>query len=110
MQMLERQMKAAGITEEDSQDPPTRSSSSSTKKRAAREALPVPERRGFFSAPNPFRTLSLLEQSGYSRVQACSLLGLLYAAVFLLEIGLLYAGWTYWSFAPEGSEDNFDEF
>mmetsp|Transcript_51434 Transcript_51434/g.95166 ORF Transcript_51434/g.95166 Transcript_51434/m.95166 type:complete len:167 (-) Transcript_51434:58-558(-) len=111
MEMLERQMKAAGIEEEDLQTPPTRSASTAARRGAARDTpAPTPARRGFFSAPNPFRTLSLLEQSGYSRVQACGLLGLLYAAVFLLEIGLLYAGWTYWNLAPEGSEDYPDEF
>merc|ERR1712054_607907 len=52
--------------------------------------------RSLFSAPNPFRTVELLQRSGYSRFQSYGLLGLLYVAVFLLEMLLLYGGWKVW--------------
>mmetsp|Transcript_68945 Transcript_68945/g.224707 ORF Transcript_68945/g.224707 Transcript_68945/m.224707 type:complete len:200 (+) Transcript_68945:170-769(+) len=48
--------------------------------------------RSLMSAPNPFRTVELLRQSGYSKGQAYGLMGVLYVAVFALELGLLYVG------------------
>mmetsp|Transcript_4479 Transcript_4479/g.8122 ORF Transcript_4479/g.8122 Transcript_4479/m.8122 type:complete len:181 (-) Transcript_4479:87-629(-) len=71
--------------------------------------------RSLFAAPNPFRTVELLRQSGYSRFQAYALLGLLYIAVFALEVLLLYAGWSLWgqsslSGGEDGGEETFDDF
>eukprot|EP00930_Biecheleria_cincta_P025725 TRINITY_DN18263_c0_g1_i1.p1 TRINITY_DN18263_c0_g1~~TRINITY_DN18263_c0_g1_i1.p1 ORF type:complete len:192 (-),score=59.75 TRINITY_DN18263_c0_g1_i1:58-597(-) len=54
---------------------------------------PPARKRSLLSAPNPFRTIELLQQSGYSKMQAYSMLALLYALVFALELLLLYVGW-----------------
>lgn len=74
----------------------------------------APRKRSLFAAPNPFRTVELLRQSGYSRLQAIALLGLLYVAVFGLEILLLYVGWSVWGRTSTGGEDGgeetYDEF
>jgi len=59
--------------------------------------------RSLLTAPNPFRTIELLRQSGYSKFQAYSILGLLYLAVFALEMLLVYAGWQF--LGRSGSED-----
>mmetsp|Transcript_98837 Transcript_98837/g.275088 ORF Transcript_98837/g.275088 Transcript_98837/m.275088 type:complete len:181 (-) Transcript_98837:143-685(-) len=71
--------------------------------------------RSLLATPNPFRTVELLRQSGYSRFQAYALLGLLYVAVFALEMLLVYAGWQFIGHAPgDGSAEDagevFDEF
>eukprot|EP00927_Polykrikos_kofoidii_P023741 TRINITY_DN21765_c0_g2_i1.p1 TRINITY_DN21765_c0_g2~~TRINITY_DN21765_c0_g2_i1.p1 ORF type:complete len:196 (-),score=47.17 TRINITY_DN21765_c0_g2_i1:44-631(-) len=72
--------------------------------------------RSLFAAPNPFRTVELLRQTGYSSFQAYALLGLLYAVVFAIEVWLLYAGWNFLSSGPSSSgseevgDDGFEEF
>mmetsp|Transcript_34461 Transcript_34461/g.109457 ORF Transcript_34461/g.109457 Transcript_34461/m.109457 type:complete len:175 (-) Transcript_34461:69-593(-) len=71
--------------------------------------------RSLFATPNPFRTVELLRQSGYSRSQAYALLSLLYVAVFALEVLLVYIGWQFLGRTSEGggddvSEEAFDEF
>ena len=68
------------------------------------------QRHSLFAAPNPFRTVGLLQQSGYSRFQACGLLVLLYLAVFIFEMALLYAGWSYWESTSGEAVDGYDEF
>lgn len=74
------------------------------------EVEPVPRRRrSLLSAPNPYRTVELLEQSGYSRPQACAMLFLLYVMVFVLEIILLYAGWRVLGLGGETSEEGFND-
>lgn len=78
------------------------------------KAAPAPRKRSLFAAPNPFRTVQLLRQSGYSRVQAILLLVLLYVVVFGIEVLLLYVGWSFWGqgamSGEEGVEEVFDEF
>eukprot|EP00434_Breviolum_minutum_P023764 symbB.v1.2.020963.t1/scaffold1791.1/size101237/3 len=78
------------------------------------EAEPVQkrpaQRRSLLSAPNPFRTVELLEQSGYSRPQACGMLFLLYVMVFILEIILLYAGWRLLGLGGEASEEGYSGY
>ncbi|CAJ1337600.1 unnamed protein product [Effrenium voratum] len=67
------------------------------------------QRRSLLSAPNPFRTVELLEQSGYSRPQACGLLFLLYVMVFALEMVLLYVGWRLIGLGGESADEGFNE-
>mmetsp|Transcript_42820 Transcript_42820/g.100392 ORF Transcript_42820/g.100392 Transcript_42820/m.100392 type:complete len:185 (+) Transcript_42820:82-636(+) len=115
-QELERQLQLAGDIAEpeegESADAMNSASFDAARKRAKAAKSATPARRtSMFSAPNPLRTLGLLEQSGYSRMQACGLLSMLYIAVFLVEIGFLYVGWTYWNKSGgEGIEDYSDEF
>mmetsp|Transcript_9797 Transcript_9797/g.19635 ORF Transcript_9797/g.19635 Transcript_9797/m.19635 type:complete len:176 (-) Transcript_9797:90-617(-) len=72
--------------------------------------------RSLLATPNPFRTIELLRQSGYSRVQAYVLLGLLYVAVFAVEMLLVYVGWQFLGrttgegHADDVGEEVFDEF
>uniref|UniRef100_A0A7S1WH13 UVR domain-containing protein n=1 Tax=Alexandrium catenella TaxID=2925 RepID=A0A7S1WH13_ALECA len=70
--------------------------------------------RSLLATPNPFRTVELLRQSGYSRLQAYALLGLLYIAVFAVEMLLVYVGWQFMGRTAGGADDAgeeaFDEF
>mmetsp|Transcript_113538 Transcript_113538/g.321244 ORF Transcript_113538/g.321244 Transcript_113538/m.321244 type:complete len:195 (+) Transcript_113538:90-674(+) len=70
--------------------------------------------RSLFAVPNPFQTVKLLRDSGYSAVQAYGLLGLLYIAVFALEVLLISVVWNFFSRDSLGGEDvgeeAFEEF
>mmetsp|Transcript_9109 Transcript_9109/g.27620 ORF Transcript_9109/g.27620 Transcript_9109/m.27620 type:complete len:172 (-) Transcript_9109:131-646(-) len=77
---------------------------------------PAARPRSLLATPNPFRTVELLRQSGYSRLQAYVLLGLLYLAVFAVEMLLVYVGWQFLGRAAgdgaseDSGEEAFDEF
>mmetsp|Transcript_750 Transcript_750/g.1009 ORF Transcript_750/g.1009 Transcript_750/m.1009 type:complete len:168 (-) Transcript_750:54-557(-) len=73
------------------------------------EQMPRRQRRSLLSAPNPFRTVELLERSGYNRPQACAMLFLLYFMVFVLEMILLYVGWRVLGLGGETSEEGFSD-
>eukprot|EP00933_Yihiella_yeosuensis_P000334 TRINITY_DN100503_c0_g1_i1.p1 TRINITY_DN100503_c0_g1~~TRINITY_DN100503_c0_g1_i1.p1 ORF type:complete len:194 (-),score=64.43 TRINITY_DN100503_c0_g1_i1:96-677(-) len=66
-----------------------------------------PKRRSLLSAPNPFRTVDLLKQSGYSTMQAYGMLAFLYMAVFAVELFVLYIGWNFY-YKTSGGEDGDD--
>mmetsp|Transcript_5869 Transcript_5869/g.10601 ORF Transcript_5869/g.10601 Transcript_5869/m.10601 type:complete len:173 (-) Transcript_5869:173-691(-) len=84
---------AAGEEEEEEDEPPKK----------------VVQRRSLLSAPNPFRTVELLEQSGYSRRQACGMLLLLYIMVFVLELLLVYVGWKVLGLGGDSAEDGAED-
>eukprot|EP00913_Durusdinium_trenchii_P034188 g31996.t1 len=50
-----------------------------------------------------------LPRSGYSRLQACGMLFLLYIMVFVLEIILLYVGWRVLGLGGDTSEEGFND-
>mmetsp|Transcript_109109 Transcript_109109/g.235087 ORF Transcript_109109/g.235087 Transcript_109109/m.235087 type:complete len:174 (+) Transcript_109109:46-567(+) len=58
--------------------------------------------RSWLSMPNPFRTVGLLQENGYSGMQAYGLLGVLYIGVLVIEVMLFYVGYKIWSGNGDG--------